>query len=83
MRSERLLRARTTNLSLFGCNVYTTSPFTEGTKVSLRISHGGASLAALGKVVYSKSTGMGVAFNTIEPSGQAILEKWRAILRSE
>ncbi len=84
MRSERLLTARTTNLSLFGCYVHTTDPFPEGTKVSLRITHGGTSLAALGKVVHSKpNSGMGVAFTTIEPPSQAILEKWLASLRTE
>ena len=50
------------NLSLFGCYVHTTDPFPVGTKVSLRITHGGTSLAALGKVVHSKpNSGMGVA----------------------
>lgn len=84
VRSERSLTARTTDLSLFGCHVSTTSPFPEGTKVSLRIAHGGASLAALGKVVYSTpNSGMGIAFTTIEPSSQATLEKWIASLRTE
>jgi hypothetical protein len=84
VRSERLLTARTTNLSLFGCYVYATEPFPEGTKVSLRIAHGGTSFAALGKVVHSKPNfGMGVAFTTIEPPSQAILEKWLASLRTE
>ena len=83
MRSERLLTARTANLRLFGCYVYTTDPIPEGTKVSMRISDGGASLAAFGKVVYCKSkSGMGVAFTAIEPPSQAILEKWLASLRS-
>jgi PilZ domain len=82
--SERLLTARTSNLSLFGCYVCTTSPFPEGTKVSLRITHGGASLAAAGKVVYSKpNSGMGIAFIKLEPSSQAILDKWIASLRAE
>ena len=84
LQSEKLLTARTTNLSLFGCYVSTTSPFAEGTRVSLRISHGGASLATFGKVVYSKrNSGMGIAFTKVEPSGQAILEKWIASLRAE
>lgn len=84
MRSERLLTARTTNLSLFGCYVCATEPFPEGTKVSLRITHGGTSLAALGKVVHSEpNSGMGVAFTEIEPPSQAILEKWLASLRKE
>ncbi len=84
MRSERLLTARTTNLSLFGCYVYTTGPFPVATKVSLRILHSGASFAAFGKVVSSKpDSGMGIAFTQIESSGQAILEKWMASLRTE
>ena len=84
MRSERLLTTHTTNLSLFGCYVYTPGPFPEGTKVSLRVSHGGASFAAFGKVVHSKpNSGMGIAFTEVEPSGQAILEKWMASLRTE
>ena len=83
VQSERHLNARTTNLSLFGCYVYTPSPFPEGTKVSLRISHGGASVATFGKVVYSKpNSGMGIAFGKIEPSSQAILEKWISSLRA-
>jgi hypothetical protein len=84
VRSESLLSARTTNLSLFGCYVYTSGAFAEGTKVSLRILHGGASFAAFGKVVYSKpNSGMGIAFTEIEPPSQAILEKWLASLRTE
>ncbi len=84
VRSEKILTARTTNLSLFGCYVHTSSPFPEGTKVSLRIIHGGTSLAALGKVVHSKpNAGMGVFFTTIEPPSKAILEKWLASLRKD
>jgi len=84
VRSETLLTARTTSLSLFGCHAHTTEPFPEGTKVSLRITHGGKSLGALGKVVYSRqNSGMGVAFTTIDPRSQAILEKWLASLRME
>jgi PilZ domain len=84
VRSERLLTARTANLSLFGCYVYATGPFPKGTKVSLKITHGGVTLAALGKVVHSKpKSGTGVAFTTIEPPSQAILEKWLASLRTE
>ena len=84
MRSERLLTARTANLSLFGCYVYTSSSFPEGTKVSLRILHGGASFSAFGKVVQSKpNSGMGIAFTEIEETSQATLEKWLASLRTE
>lgn len=76
--------ARSTNLSLFGCYVSTTRPFSEGTKVSLKITHISTSLTALGKVIYSTpNSGMGIAFTTIEPSSQATLEKWIASLRTE
>ena len=82
--SERLVTAFTSNLSLFGCYVIMGSPFTEGTKVSLRIIRGGTTFAAYGKVVYSKPKyGMGIAFTEMEPSGQAILEKWIASLRTK
>ena len=78
---ERLVTARTTNLSLFGCYVSTTSPFPEGTKVTLRITHDGASFMAWGKVLHLKpNSGMGVAFANIEPTYQTILEKWIASL---
>ena len=63
MRSERLLTAFTSNLSLFGCYAITGIPIPEGTKVSLRITRGGTTFAAFGKVVYSKPKyGMGVEF---------------------
>jgi len=81
---ERRVTARTTNLSLFGCYVSTTSPFPEGTKVTLRITHDGASFEAWGKVLYLKpNSGMGVAFANIEPTCQTILEKWLASLRAK
>jgi PilZ domain-containing protein len=84
VRSDKLVSARTTNLSLFGCYVYTTDAFPLGTKVSLRILHGGASFASFGMVVYSKpDSGMGIAFTQIESSAQVILEKWLAGLRTE
>jgi len=83
VRSDRLLSARTTNLGLFGCYVHTTGPFPAGTKVSLRITHGGTSVAALGRVAHcNQNSGMGVAFTTIEPLSKAILEKWLASLRN-
>lgn len=82
--SERLVTGRTTNLSLFGCYVSTTSPFLKGTKVSLKITHIRTSLTALGNVIYSMAnSGMGIAFTKVEPSGQATLEKWIASLRAE
>lgn len=83
VQSERFLNARTRDLSIFGCYVSTATPFPAGKKVSLRITHAGTILTALGKVVSSNpNSGMGVFFTKIEPNGQAILEKWLSALRS-
>jgi hypothetical protein len=84
VQSERVLNARTSNLSLFGCYVSTTDPFPTGTKVSIRINHGGATLATFGQVVYfNPKAGIGIAFTEMEPGGQATLEKWIDSLRTK
>ena len=80
VRSERFLSVRTSNLSLFGCYVSTTAPFPVGTKVSLRILHGGATLAAFGQVVYSSEhSGMG---SSSHRSKKAPKRFWRSGLRA-
>jgi len=72
VRSERVLNARTSNLSVFGCYVSTTNPFPVGTKVSIRINHGGATLSTFGQVVYfDPKAGMGVFFTQVEASAEA------------
>ena len=82
--SEKLLTAFTSNLSLFGCYVLTGIPFPRGTKVSLRITRGGGTFAAYGKVIYSRPEyGMGIVFTEMEASSQSILEKWIASLRAK
>ena len=65
------------NFSLLGCFVATVTPFVTGRKVRLRITHGGATFAALGRVAYaSVSEGMGIAFGEIEARDRAILDTW-------
>lgn len=84
IRSERVVTGRTGDLSLFGCYVHATNPFPVGTKVTLRIMHDGASFSAFGKVVYFHAkAGMGLAFADLEPTHEAILEKWIANLRAK
>jgi hypothetical protein len=84
VRSERLVTGRTSDLSVFGCYVRTTNPFPVGTKITLRITHDGASFTAFGKVVYFQpKAGMGLAFAKVEPTHQTILEKWIANLRKK
>jgi hypothetical protein len=82
LQSEKHLVAHTKDLTLFGCFVETASPFAESTKVRLKISHAGVTFMAIGKVAYSRpSSGMGIAFVTIEPSSLPILDAWLADLR--
>jgi PilZ domain len=83
LQSELHLTAHTKDLNLFGCFVETPTPFLEGTKVRLRITHGSANVAAVGKVAYSHSgKGMGVQFLSIEPSSLPTLEGWLNKLRT-
>jgi PilZ domain-containing protein len=77
LESEKQIATLARNLSLFGCFVATASPFVAGTKVRLRITHRGATLAALGRVAYSlASDGMGIAFGELEARDRAILDTW-------
>lgn len=82
LESEKHLSAHIKNLNLLGCFVETVTPFPEGTKVRLNISHAGTNFSAIGKVAYSRpNSGMGVAFITIEPKSQEVLDLWLANLR--
>jgi hypothetical protein len=83
VKSEKQVLARTADLSLFGCFVKTTTPFPQGTTVSIRITHGASHITALGKIAFSRADeGMGIVFGKIEPSDQAILERWLDQLRN-
>ena len=53
------------------------TPFVNGTKVSVRISHNGTTFTAEGTVVYARErAGMGIGFTSIEPSGVEIVDDW-------
>ena len=82
LESGKHLAAHIKDLNLLGCYVETVTPFPEGTKVRLRISHAGRNFMAIGKVAYSRrNSGMGIAFITIEPRSQEVLDLWLANLR--
>src|ERR1700739_1985670 len=77
LESEKKIATLARNLSLFGCFVATATPFVTGTKVRLRITHRGATFAAIGWVAHSStSEGMGIAFGGIEARDRAILVTW-------
>jgi PilZ domain len=77
------LRDKTTDLSLFGCQIATVNPWPIGTKVRVRISHNGASFAALGAVARVEPGTMGISFTGIGPKEEALLDKWLADLRDK
>jgi hypothetical protein len=82
LQSEKLLVGHTKDLTLFGCFVKTMTPFQEGIKVRMTISHAGVKFIGTGKVVYSRAkSGMGISFVTIEPKSQEVLDLWLAKLR--
>ena len=77
--SGKHLIALTRDLGRFGCFVKTTTPFPSGEKVSLRITYDGREFSVLGQVAYVLTTqGMGIAFDAIPASDQAVLEAWLA-----
>jgi hypothetical protein len=80
--SEAQIIEQTSDVSLFGCGVTTQNPLPAGTRIRIRIQHGGANFAAMGKVAHAgHGTRMGVVFTKIESHQQLVLEKWVAELR--
>jgi Ribonuclease G/E len=72
------LSARTSDVSLTGCYVDTLNPTPTGTEVRVKLTHNGADLELLARVVYvSPRLGMGVRFDESISSDQlAILGRW-------
>jgi hypothetical protein len=82
LESEKQIATLARNLSLFGCFVATITPFVTGTKVRVRITHRGATFAALGWVAHIlASEGMGITFGGIERDRAILLEFGKASSR--
>ena len=80
--SETQLIEQTCDVSLFGCGVTTQDPLAAGTRILIRIQHGGTNFSAMGKVAHAgHGTRMGVVFTKIESHQQVVLEKWVGELR--
>ncbi len=76
-RKEQVLITR--DLSAGGCFVKTTVPLPKGSRIRVRIEHGGTEFTAIGRVTDNMTAeGMGVEFIEMEPKDRAILEKWLA-----
>lgn len=68
---------RTTDLGPGGCFIDTLIPLPVGTKVHLGVRKGKTQLDTNGVVVYSQAgLGMGIAFDSLDRSQRAALEKW-------
>jgi hypothetical protein len=74
LQSEKHLAAHIKDLNLLGCFVETVTPFPEGTKVRMRISHAGMNFSAIGKVAYSRPNS-GFAFAFAQSSRWVELDK--------
>jgi hypothetical protein len=71
------IRGKTNTLSLFGCGVDVVELLPQGTSVQLKLSHKGAEVKALARIVYASSDlGMGLAFTNIERQDEVVLEWW-------
>jgi hypothetical protein len=80
--SERQISSHTSDLSIHGCFVPTPTPYDPGVNARITIVHAGAKVVAFGHVIHSRADGMGIAFTKIEPSDQAVLERWMTDLRA-
>jgi PilZ domain len=75
--SGKQIVAVTSNLSRYGCHVPTTTPFSPGTSVKLRIEHDGTTFESEGQVVYALSgAGMGIHFGNVPAGERVVLKEW-------
>ena len=79
--SSTRTEARITDISDRGCYVETAQSFPLGTAIEIKITKGGESFVAPGRVVYSSEKGMGLAFGQLGENQLEILEIWLGPLR--
>lgn len=71
------IKGRTTTLSVAGCGVESAELFPQGATVGIQLSHEGKIVRATARVIYSTSgLGMGMAFTSVEPEDEHILQRW-------
>jgi len=74
--STRVVVARTTELSRFGCFVRTINLLPQGSRIQIELVEGRDTFTASGKVAHVRGDGMGIVFGTVEPKNYEILSKW-------
>ena len=76
------IRAKTKNLSKFGCGIDTLKPLSKGAKLRIELFHRDDYLVANARVAYSNAnSGMGVVFIGVEPDDERVLDEWLVELR--
>lgn len=82
--TNTVVRARTSELSRYGCYVDTMNPLPLDTMVQIKMTHGGKVFQTGGRVIYDQlNMGMGVLFLGIASQNQEILEQWLQELSKE
>jgi hypothetical protein len=76
VKSDHLILAQTSDLSVHGCFVRTPTPAKSETKLWIKIAYAGAKIAAIGKVAHVRGDGMGISFFEIEMRAQSTVDRW-------
>jgi len=83
LKSGKQIVSVTSNVSRSGCHVRTTTPFEQGTKVTVIIKHQGGTFESGGTVVYAiAGAGMGLHFEN-EAAEQDALRAWLVLLKDD
>src|SRR5260370_3533334 len=70
------IKARTKDLSIYGCGLATKTPFQSGTKVKVKMVCAGKEIAAFGQAMYVRpDIEMGISFNGITPNDRKLLDE--------
>jgi PilZ domain len=78
LRSQAKLQARTSDVSLVGCFMNSSSSFPQGTEITLKLSVQDATFTSRGVVERTLPMGMGVSFCNVKGDQQNVLRKWLA-----
>ncbi len=76
LRSNGILNAKTSDVSLVGCFMNTARSFPEGTRIRLRLTRDDSSFTSLGVVARLQPMGMGVSFSEMKEDQSKVLRAW-------
>jgi PilZ domain len=76
MISEKQISSHTSDLSVNGCFVPTSTPLNLGAKVRFAIVYADAKVVGFGVVVSARTDGVSIAFTGVEQRDHEVLERW-------